>query len=1575
MPEDQTPRGHDSDQNFLGKVRQAAEDEPGGLATQTKRDEQLVPTPLMPKRIGKFKILAVLGEGGMGIVYLAEQTEPIRRKVALKLIKLGMDTKHVIARFESERQALALLDHPNVARVFDAGATEDGRPYFVMEHVAGVPITEYCDTHRLSTTERLELFMQVCHAVQHAHQKGIIHRDIKPSNVLVRVGTEAPRHEGTKGRGGAGVSPAVAGAVVKVIDFGVAKATEQHLTEKTLFTEQGQLIGTPEYMSPEQAEMTALDIDTRTDIYSLGVLLYQLLAGVLPFEPAELRRAGIAEIQRVIREKEPPRPSTRVSSLGDESGTVAAKRQTDRTSLEKQLRGDLDWITMKAMDKDRTRRYATASEFADDIKRHLDHEPVKASPPSATYRARKFVQRYRIPVIVVLTFVLVITASTMMLSYLYARQRSLRIEAQVQTTLAQKERDRAIKAEKTADEARNSEARRAESLRATLYATKMGVASAAYEARDIRGLKRLLEECPEDLRHWEWHYLHARSDQSLMTLRGHKGTVTSIAYSPNGSRLLSGGCDGDVKLWDIATGQEIMNLSGHTGGCRGQACYCGVTTVAFSPDGTQFASCGEDGSVRLWNALNGQTLMTLQAGHRRVFDLAYSPDGKLLVSVAEVDELSSNPYVAALRDTADTSPVTIWNTSNGKVERSLTPDGNVHAIAFASDGSRLAVRLARFVVIFNTATGEEVQRIDRDVPATAAARALEWLGADHNVEILLSGVSDELGEVIRIINFQDPEKTRTIKHPGEGVSAIAVAPNGIMFVSAGLGYTAGWTRFKPWDLALGDFSHSFSALRLWDVETGDPISVLFGHTRGISEVAFSPGGKRFASASRDGTIKIWSTALMHKALRCELVVRNPSFTYTRLDGARFSPDGGRIIAGGNVFDASTGELQLVPGGMPEARYLEIFSPDGSRIIGKSDGSLKIWDARNGQEIVTIIDPSDGYFDFAAFIGNGDQIALNGETEDGKRRTTFLNAQTGALLREIENRSTVAVSPDGKSMVEVDLGFLRIWDPQTGEELAVWRDAPIDRLCAPVAWSPDGSRLACVATGEDVIYVLNPANAEPELVLRGNQRGIASIAFSPDGRRLASSARGEIRLWDCATGIELLTLTQEFLRLAGCGELEFNPDGSRIACWTGGAVVIVDVEVSEELARKREIVSRAHGLVQDLCGKHGFLANALEQLEAYQGVPAAVRTIARRIAEAQAQGDNFTPALQEARAAYERGRTREEYLAALEIAQRIRHLDPRDAGGQFLLGLAQYRLGMHEDALNTLRQAQTMQATSLDRSGFDSYWSYQGQAVICMALGKLGRTEEARDVFDELMAKEWYLLGTYICKLWRLASEARITEETKPESLMEDVRINTLVLEAGSQFLSPRQLEEACVIHEAASWLVDAMKEEHVLSDNVRNCLRESGDVDPDVQLAAMRIIELSSGYTPPPNELNRSSWRIVTRLDADECLYRSALRMAELASEKQPDNGYIVNTLGVAQYRVGLYVKALETLSRADEINGGIPADVAFLAMTLIQLGRSDEADAAMKRLRHIMADPKYRDDEESKAFLREAENLLCGGS
>jgi non-specific serine/threonine protein kinase/serine/threonine-protein kinase len=374
--------------------------------------------------IGPYRLVRMLGEGGMGVVYLATQEEPIRRQVALKLIKLGMDSREVLERFEIERRALELMDHPGIARVLDAGATAEGQPYFVMEYVPGLPITAYCDENRLGFGARIELFIAVCEAVQHAHLKGIIHRDLKPSNVLVTEQDGRP--------------------VPKVIDFGLAKATQQRLAERTAFTELGQLIGTPEYMSPEQARMAGDDVDTRTDLYSLGVMLFELLVGTPPLDPEELRKEGLEGLLRRIQEDMTPRPSARVSSLGEAGTRIALERGTDRASLARRLQGDLDWVVMKAIEKEPERRYATVHELAADLERHLNHEPVLAGPPSAAYRVRKFVRRHRVGVaaatalaVVLLLGVAGTTAGWIRASRAQTRALSAEAEAREETLVAE----------------------------------------------------------------------------------------------------------------------------------------------------------------------------------------------------------------------------------------------------------------------------------------------------------------------------------------------------------------------------------------------------------------------------------------------------------------------------------------------------------------------------------------------------------------------------------------------------------------------------------------------------------------------------------------------------------------------------------------------------------------------------------------------------------------------------------------------------------------------------------------------------------------------------------------------------------------------------------------------------------------------------------------------------------------------------------------------------------------------------------------------------------------------------------
>ncbi|MDF1729771.1 MAG: serine/threonine-protein kinase, partial [Sulfitobacter sp.] len=424
--------------------------------------------------IGRFRLLQQIGEGGMGTVWMAEQVEPYKRKVALKVIKLGMDTKEVVVRFEAERQALALMDHPHIARVIDGGATAHGRPYFVMELVRGVPITEYCNQAKLGLRDRLELFSKVCDAVQHAHQKGVIHRDIKPSNVMVTL------HDGVP--------------VPKVIDFGIAKATSAELTQKTLFTQYSQIVGTPEYMAPEQAEMSGLDIDTRADVYSLGVLLYELLTGTKPFDLHKALEVGYMELLRTIREVDPQRPSTRVSTLGEKASVIAMNQHANVESLSKRLRGELDWIVMKALEKDRTRRYETANGFSADIARFLTDTPVTAVPPSAGYQLRKFVRRNRGRVIAASLLVGVVVlgligTTTGMLWAVEEKKAAedAREQALQAKTEAETEKSKAIEARSDADAARE----RAEEARG---AAELAEAQTKVELARANEVKKLITD-------------------------------------------------------------------------------------------------------------------------------------------------------------------------------------------------------------------------------------------------------------------------------------------------------------------------------------------------------------------------------------------------------------------------------------------------------------------------------------------------------------------------------------------------------------------------------------------------------------------------------------------------------------------------------------------------------------------------------------------------------------------------------------------------------------------------------------------------------------------------------------------------------------------------------------------------------------------------------------------------------------------------------------------------------------------------------------------------------------------------
>ena len=1069
--------------------------------------------------IGPYKLLEEIGEGGFGVVFMAEQQHPLRRKVALKVIKPGMDTRQVIARFEAERQALALMDHPNIARVFDAGATGlcqasvepsglaslepsgpasiepsglasvepsgrrekrkqpaetrrpdgstlAGRPYFVMELVRGLSMTEYCDQHNLPVRERLELFIDVCLAVQHAHQKGIIHRDIKPSNVLVTL------HDGKP--------------VVKVIDFGIAKAMGQQLTEKTLFTNFAQMIGTPLYMSPEQAEMSGLDIDTRGDIYSLGVMLYELLTGTTPFEKDRFRQAGFDEIRRIIREEDPPKPSTRMSTVGQAATTASEKRQSDPWKLSRLFRGELDWIVMKCLEKDRNRRYETASAFAADVQRYLADEPVQACPPTAMYRFRKFARRNRAALataslvgLAVLLAVVVLATSMVLI----AREQQATQTAQQAEARSEDDRKKAVERE-----------------RRESYFHSITLAH-----RDLA--LELLAACPEDLREWEWHYLMRLCRVEPLVIRD-TTEANGVAFSPDGERLASAGGDGTIKIWNSRTGdvvqtiknahtKSVLSVAFHRDGkhvasagtdqqvkvwdlratdqpvfthpCNAIRMFGAAYTVAFSPDGRQLAA-GSDGAVRVWDWKNDQLLHTFPGHRHHSIPVAFRGDGRCLATSAWPNGLK------------------LWNLDleTGRLPLRTFPDLHpVSALAFSPDGEQLAsASYSRSVNLWATTTGELL---------------------------------------------------RTFVHTGN-VECVAFSPDGRRLASAGEDKT----------------------VRVWDATTGREVLGLRGHADRCVCVAFSPDGRRLVSASTDGTIRVWDATPLQGNEGQEIL----TFTghTAEIRSLAVSPDGQRIASSSQtsasagldttlkVWDAATGQVMVEFSGVSAVVFGVAWHGERIAAVGALSprNSVKVWNARNGREVFELPPGSENYYS-VAFSPDGRYLVTGG----GLGALQVWDAGTG---REVGTTGThdreirgVVFSRDGNHLASASGdGKVKLWDALRLHEKQQARLTLRARVPGPslnVAFSPDGRRLA---TGGDknTVKIWDVQNGQELKALEGHSGEVYTVAFSPvDGRWVASGGEDStVKVWDSHTG----DLVRSFRAHRGLvSSLAFSPDGRQL----------------------------------------------------------------------------------------------------------------------------------------------------------------------------------------------------------------------------------------------------------------------------------------------------------------------------------------------------------------------------------------------------------------------------------------------
>jgi serine/threonine protein kinase/WD40 repeat protein len=1039
--------------------------------------------------VDRYKLLQQIGEGGCGIVFMAEQETPVRRRVALKIIKPGMDTKRVIARFEAERQVLALMDHPNIAKIFDAGTTESGRPYFVMELVRGVKITEYCDQHSLATPERLKLFVQVCHAVQHAHQKGIIHRDIKPSNILV---TQTEEGE----------------ALPVIIDFGIAKATtNQQLTDKTLFTGFEMLIGTPAYMSPEQAALTNVDVDTRTDIYSLGVLLYELLTGSTPFNTEKLLKSGLDEIRRVIREQEPVRPSTRLTSLADSDlTTVAQRRHTEAPKLIRAVRGDLDWIAIKALEKDRTRRYATANGMAADVKRYLDNEPVVARPPSSAYRFQKAVRRNK----------LVFGAATAVVAALVAG-----IAISTWKTV------QARKAQRETEAARNDEQRqRIEAQAAALaarriaYSSDMNAVQQALKENNLGRARMLLNrQKPRsrelDLRNWEWRYLwsQARADAHDIFVVGPRWSASPLSFSADGRMLAREFHGTNSVVTDLVSRGAVLERMN-------------ARLPIFAHRSNRLAFVTKDSSmtndvVTILDIPTRNETQLVRYGNFTQW-LGFTPDDRQLLAV-------SIPPGTDMRD-GFPADLTAWEVDTGRKLWQRTIEGRPlwvrwRPYAISPDGAAFAAALPNGrVQVLGTKDGSERFTV------TATEELSLCVMFSPNSATLLTGAGFN-DPIIRLWDARSGQARGSMDgHSSAYVTDLLFTTDGSRLISSSADQT----------------------IRLWDWTTRKPTGLLRGHLDEVDGMALGPDGRTLASRCKDGSIYLWDLnkpfgQLGYQTLPSRLRQAPGSRT------AQFTPDGRSILG---VESSGGVALWDVPTFKETRRFSGVssnavigFSPD-SRWLVSSDrrDKLRVWDVASGSERTNLNfnSPPPGLDDWKFIDGGKFLVTVSGPTTNAVLESWDTDSwqRKGSVLLHFKTLFDHSINLEPKSF-----SLLNTYAVMAGHAFYLFDVTRLNE--APKAletslelndWagSPDG-RMAAAADSSGMVRIWDVARLQALPTLKSFKLGSHSVAFSPDNRRLAAGSSGQeaVKLWDCETWQEVLTLSGEGSRF---GSLTFSQDG-------------------------------------------------------------------------------------------------------------------------------------------------------------------------------------------------------------------------------------------------------------------------------------------------------------------------------------------------------------------------------------------------------------------------------------------------
>ncbi len=994
----------------------------------------------------------------------------------------------MIARFEAERQALALMDHPNIARVLDAGTTDSGRPYFVMELVKGIPITQYCDEQHLSPRERLELFVPICQAVQHAHQKGIIHRDLKPSNILIAQYDDKP--------------------VPKVIDFGVAKAISQRLTEQTVFTQYGQIVGTLEYMSPEQAQFNQLDVDTRSDVYSLGVLLYELLTGETPFDKTRLRSAAFDELLRIIREEEPPKPSTRLSTAEGRASS-AANRSMEPAKLSGLIRGELDWIVMKALEKDRTRRYETANGLARDIERYLIDQPVEACPPSAGYRLRKFMRRNKAALAtaaIVVSALLVSTIGLAISNVLVRAERNEKTQALVEREKALGEKQLALgekDAALTLARDNLTEAQRQQQIateqtglaQRRLYASQMNLAMQAWHAGEMPRVLELLEgqrpgpDDDDDFRGFEWYYLWRLCNSGRRQyLHGHTRAVLSVKFSPDGKSLASGSWDRSVRLWDVATGTQQRVLLGHSSG---------VWEVAYSPDGKTLASSGkETESLILWDVATGQPRHTIAGSVAR---LAFSPDSSLiaggLVTESGVD-------------------AKFWDVASG-AERLTIPEAGF-VIGFFPDGKTIATMAGQF-----TNSGEvrtwDVDSGERRLTIPVRYLATAELSADG------TRIATSAQQITKVWDTASGEMRLDFQTQSEA-RGLAFSPDGTRLATG-----------------LED-----RRVIVWDIQTGETLGQDV-HLDPVWSVAFSPDGKTLASSTLSGDIKLWDMTPLEETASIPIV---------GVSCLRFSQDGRTLLVGNpgltKVIDVAAGkEVAVLPLGGVMA-----ISADANSLAGPADSELgTTWDVRAGCALARFALPRPPESPPGLSLSPDGKRVATYYKHRGDNTIKLWNLDTlpaRTLTGPLVSVNCAEFSPDGKLLAAgSQFQWVTVWDLATGQVKLQFAQGPAMVEVLSLAFSPDCQALA-VGTHIGTVTLWEVATGRQLADFGGHTKHVNALAFSPDGRTLATAGQDKtVRLWDVVTGQERSTLTGHQGPVA---QVQFSPDGSTLATAGGDGTV-------------------------------------------------------------------------------------------------------------------------------------------------------------------------------------------------------------------------------------------------------------------------------------------------------------------------------------------------------------------------------------------------------------------------------------